>query len=267
MWQNSRVVTTPPVRGKENFTGHELDAETGMLYAGARYYMPNIGRWASVGPLAGLYPGHSPYNYVLNNPLRLVDPDGRFVDDYRLNRDGSIELVRETDDPFDVLFATNNQGDVDDQNSIQLEKGVLGNIRSSEADGMAYSYLSVTGDNTATKLFEFVSSNSSVEWSQVKYGINRNYVATGYQPHAEPGGSDLLYRLVVGRYHVREHIHSHPTSTTGPSGFDPRHPRTGSGDRALASWVHQYAPGVKLSVFEVRTGSYIRYNNRGVIRP
>src|SRR5690625_4862743 len=137
-------------KAKENYTGHELDTESGLIYAGARYYVPGIGRWTSVDPLAGLYPGHSPYNYVLNNPLRFVDPDGRFVDDYRLNRDGSIELVRETDDPFDVLFAINNQGDVDDQNSIQLEKGVLGNIRSSEADGMAYSYLSVTGDNTAT---------------------------------------------------------------------------------------------------------------------
>jgi len=30
-----------------------------------------------VDPLAGLFPGHSPYNYVLNSPLSLVDPDGR----------------------------------------------------------------------------------------------------------------------------------------------------------------------------------------------
>src|SRR5690625_7524228 len=39
-------------KAKENFTGHERDAETGMLYAGARYYMPNVGRWTSVDPLA-----------------------------------------------------------------------------------------------------------------------------------------------------------------------------------------------------------------------
>src|SRR5690625_767764 len=42
-------------KAKENFTGHERDAETGMLYAGARYYMPNIGRWTSVDPLAASY--------------------------------------------------------------------------------------------------------------------------------------------------------------------------------------------------------------------
>ena len=64
-------------KAKENYTGHERDAESGMLYAGARFYMPNIGRWTSVDPLAASYPAWSPYNYVLNNPLGLVDPDGK----------------------------------------------------------------------------------------------------------------------------------------------------------------------------------------------
>lgn len=62
---------------REGFTGHELDAETGLNYAGARYYMPALGRWTSVDPLAGEFPSHSPYNYALNNPLSLVDPDGQ----------------------------------------------------------------------------------------------------------------------------------------------------------------------------------------------
>jgi hypothetical protein len=34
----------------------------------------------SVDPLAGKYPGWSPYNYVANNPLILTDPDGRKID-------------------------------------------------------------------------------------------------------------------------------------------------------------------------------------------
>ena len=63
-------------RTKENFTGHELDDESGLVYAGARYYMPGVGRWTSVDPLGGDYPGSSPYNYALNNPANLFDPTG-----------------------------------------------------------------------------------------------------------------------------------------------------------------------------------------------
>jgi RHS repeat-associated protein len=62
---------------KEGYTGHELDAETGLNYAGARYYDSAIARWMSVDPLASSFPSHSPYNYVMGDPMRLTDPDGR----------------------------------------------------------------------------------------------------------------------------------------------------------------------------------------------
>ena len=64
---------------KEKFTGKERDVETGLDYFGARYYASGIGRWLSVDPLAEKYPSWSPYNYVLNNPVGMVDPDGRLV--------------------------------------------------------------------------------------------------------------------------------------------------------------------------------------------
>ena len=59
------------------FNGKELDPETGYYYYGARYYDPVVSRWLSVDPLAEKYPGLSPYNYTANNPVMLVDPDGR----------------------------------------------------------------------------------------------------------------------------------------------------------------------------------------------
>ena len=61
---------------REGFTGKERDAETGLDYFGARYYMAVLGRWGNVDPLAEKYAGWSPYNYVMGNPLALVDPDG-----------------------------------------------------------------------------------------------------------------------------------------------------------------------------------------------
>jgi RHS repeat-associated protein len=64
---------------KEGFTSKERDTETGLDYFGARYYMPALVRWGSVDPLAEKHLEWSPYNYVLNNPLTLIDPDGRQV--------------------------------------------------------------------------------------------------------------------------------------------------------------------------------------------
>lgn len=44
---------------------------------GARFYEPALARWMAVDPLAEKYAPWSPYNYVLGNPVRLIDPDGR----------------------------------------------------------------------------------------------------------------------------------------------------------------------------------------------
>jgi len=62
-----------------DFTEKERDTETGLNYFGARYYDSDIGRWTSVDPLADKYPGYSPYNYSLNNPLKYIDPNGEFA--------------------------------------------------------------------------------------------------------------------------------------------------------------------------------------------
>jgi len=61
---------------KEGFTSKEQDAETGLDYFGARYYMPALGRWAGVDPLLDSMPQWSPYNYALNNPVVMVDAHG-----------------------------------------------------------------------------------------------------------------------------------------------------------------------------------------------
>jgi RHS repeat-associated protein len=59
------------------FTGKERDVESGLDYFGARYYNSELGRWYSVDPMASKYPGWSPYNFCLNNPISNIDPNGK----------------------------------------------------------------------------------------------------------------------------------------------------------------------------------------------
>lgn len=58
------------------FNGKELDEETGFYYYGARYYNPKFSIWLSVDPMKTKYSIWNPYNYCLQNPVNLIDPDG-----------------------------------------------------------------------------------------------------------------------------------------------------------------------------------------------
>jgi len=65
----------------QQFTGKEIDPETGLYYSGARYYDPRTQVWQSPDPAL---PGSvrdakdlSAYLYGNGNPLKMIDPDGR----------------------------------------------------------------------------------------------------------------------------------------------------------------------------------------------
>ena len=66
-----------PEEEKYLTTQHQRDTETGFDYRGARFYDADIARFLSVDPLADKYAQWSTYNYVMSNPLLLVDPTGK----------------------------------------------------------------------------------------------------------------------------------------------------------------------------------------------
>lgn len=63
------------------FNGKEKDNEAkgvgNSLDFGERIYDSRLGRWLSLDPMATKFPAWSAYNFTLNNPILLQDPDGR----------------------------------------------------------------------------------------------------------------------------------------------------------------------------------------------
>ena len=85
---------------------------------GARFYDPTIGRWHSIDPLASMDVNSSPYNYALNNPVNLLDPDG---------------LSTHTDSTGNVLAVYN-----DHDNGVYSHKTVSSSYASKDGETETY---------------------------------------------------------------------------------------------------------------------------------
>ncbi len=67
---------------RAGYTGHVMDAASGLVYMQQRYYDPALGVFLSVDPVASNMNNawnFNRYNYAANNPYRFTDPDGRVV--------------------------------------------------------------------------------------------------------------------------------------------------------------------------------------------
>jgi RHS repeat-associated protein len=160
--------------GKEEQT--ELDL--GWLDFGARMYQPEIGKWISQDPLADERSDYSPYNFVLNNPISRIDPDG-MLDDYAMNtQTGAIGLIKKTDDATDRLV------DAKDNTTViadKVDKGLLSDGQNIKQNG-----LETTKVNGGTQLAKDISFYTSEE-----------IVGVAYQN--ESGGRMLEIRAYAGQ--------------------------------------------------------------------
>jgi RHS repeat-associated protein len=178
---------------KFGYNGKELSEELGLdwLDLGARNYEATLGRFMNADPLAEDYMYQSTYAMAANNPIYYIDINGEGVEtDYKLSKSGNITRVDENDgsekNKNDTLYATDENGNVDKNNSLVINKKssshktAISNLADNKksytslnADDMEVTHSETTATvenkNTAFKTFKFLANNSNVEWSVVKY--------------------------------------------------------------------------------------------------
>uniref|UniRef100_UPI002637D9F5 RHS repeat-associated core domain-containing protein n=1 Tax=uncultured Microscilla sp. TaxID=432653 RepID=UPI002637D9F5 len=117
------------------FGGKEFDKTFGLNWGDfeARQYDALLGRWFVIDPKVEEFYTASPYNYALNDPVNMIDPDGKApLDHIYMNASGQILGIHKTNDdsPHRLFIATvNGSGNGANTMTVNAEvKGVDQNI-------------------------------------------------------------------------------------------------------------------------------------------
>ena len=265
------------------YNGKELDRMHGLdlFDYGARHYDATLGRWFTVDPMGEEYYNISPYVYAANNPVRLIDPNGMFLDDYQLDRLGNMHLIKRTNDDYHTIYATTTEGDIDKNNSIQVEKSfidlkqteTLQGKYSSAADGnnatVSFSVDTYTTFDIgqATRFFEFAANNTDTEWSQTNTStenVNGSFLKTSHSDNAEVGQSALISNIISNNQvasivnstqtTILEANHSHPNGSTVVS----------YGDHRLATKIQNRFPNAMMHIYSPHTRQYTPFSRHSI---
>lgn len=208
-----------------------------------------VSRWVSPDPMAEKIHEWSPYNFVRNNPVLRIDPDG--LTDYTFNKKtGEVTQVGDANDDPDRILRTNNKGEIKYKKNGEakvsidgIEQGILSDGQNFKTDDQV---ISVGGENQpslagvedfVTKLAEHIGVEIAGMYLSNEEGANAN-ISTVYIDEYKGNESQrssisptkLYTDASLKGMNTTTHFHTHP-SNIGISRTDVERPSgtTGTG--------------------------------------
>ena len=128
---------------KYTYNGKELNEDFGLnwLDYSKRWYDPAIARFPSIDPQVEKYYPFSPYNYVANNPINSIDPQGDTIVIL-----GSEEFVQQA--TFDLLAISTFDGGEDMFNELMTSEYTIQITEASSVSGDIADFFSKGSGNS-----------------------------------------------------------------------------------------------------------------------
>jgi hypothetical protein len=190
-----------------------VKGEGNSLDFGARIYDPRIGRWLSVDPIQKKYPAWSPYNYVMNSPLKLKDDNGEdvvvtitdntitFSSTIYVTGPGATEVAKNANESFEKFSqsALQNRTYKDSEGKIynvQIKMNFIAVNPSDPSDVNIEAYNSTVNDKAGG------SGNNIINLTKDKSKLADGYRANAGHP-AGPNYSNAKEDFIAGNGQVQ----------------------------------------------------------------